>query len=240
MSLAVHRSSTEVPWRSRLKRVVCRLAEQREPSWGARHGRKEKKFFASTLWPKTLTSTEKLELEVLLSLDHSLVHVCSLCRWARAHWLGKGERESTLKKRIRKGGSGQPLFLFCFFRCTRTGGPVGSEIAWFYQWCRCIDDACGEHFLTIFTFLFPFWSTVFIFQWFICFFSLSRIDFQKNLDEKHKKTNVMPLVYHTLIGIKLWIKSIGRCFQRTRSTLLCEVIRYRLVQVPQSPKNVLS
>ena len=38
---------------------------------------------------------------------------------------------------------------------------------------------------------------MFIFWWFVCFFLRSRIDFQKKLDEKHKKQTSCPKVKHT-------------------------------------------
>ena len=46
---------------------------------------------------KTLTLTEKKELEVLPSLDDSLTHVRLLCRWVRAHRSGERGGEQTRK-----------------------------------------------------------------------------------------------------------------------------------------------
>ena len=56
-------------------------------------------FCAIAVVGKTLTLTEKKELEVLPSLDHSVAHVRSPCRWVRAHCHGvERERKSNLEK----------------------------------------------------------------------------------------------------------------------------------------------
>ena len=78
---------------------------------------------------KTLTLTEKKELEVLPSLDHSLTHVRSLCRWVRSHWSEERERErerergrANSKKRQKR--SAQVDVLCSFFCCTARRSPV--------------------------------------------------------------------------------------------------------------------
>ena len=69
---------------------------------------------------KTLTLTEKKELEVPPSLDHSLTHVRSLCLRVRAHWSGEREREGEQKATEEICSSGRPLFVF--FAALQDGG----------------------------------------------------------------------------------------------------------------------
>ena len=139
---------------------------------------------------KTLTLTEKKELEVLPSLDLSLAHVRSPCRWVRAHCHGlERERESNLEKAAKEiCSSGRPLFV-CF-RCTAIARrwPVRNELFFIHG---AVDGTSGERFLTITFRISSVKYCVYILV--VClFFPRSRIDFQKKLDEKHKKQTSCP------------------------------------------------
>ena len=142
---------------------------------------------------KTLMLTEKKELEVLPSLDHSLTHVRSLCRRVRAHGSEERERErerergrANSKKRQKR--SAQVDVLCSFFCCTARRSPVKNELFFINS---VIDGTSGERFLTI-TFRISSVKYRVYFLVVCLFFPHSRVDFQKKLDEKHKKTNVMP------------------------------------------------
>ena len=106
-----------------------------------------KKFFCViAVVGKTLILTEKKDLEVLPSLDHSLAHVCSPCQWVRAHCHGlERERKSNLEKVANEiCSSGHPLLLF--FRCTARRWPVKNELFFING---AVDGTSGERFLTI-------------------------------------------------------------------------------------------
>ena len=114
--------------------LVCRFYWSTGSRWGTHHGgfrgmspRRNpwKSFCVCTcviaFVGKTLTLTEKKELEVLPLLDHSLTHVRSLCRWVRAHWSEERERErerergrANSKKRQKR--SAQVVVLCSFFK----------------------------------------------------------------------------------------------------------------------------
>ena len=124
---------------------------------------------------KPLILTEKKELEVLPSLDHSLAHVRSLSVSARS-LPRSGERE---EEQSRKSGRRDLLkwtsfVLVCFLRCTARRCFINGVVdQWYLK--RTFLDHQISHFLCEVPCLF-FGGL---------FFPLSRIDFQK--------TNVMPL-----------------------------------------------
>ena len=140
--LAVHRSSkcitvppVSIAWSVAF---IGALEQLRDSSWWipghvSEEKSPEKFFFVWTcviaFVGKTLTLTEKKELEVLPSLDHSLTHVRSLCRWVRSHWSEERERErerergrANSKKRQKR--SAQVDVLCSFFCSTARRSPV--------------------------------------------------------------------------------------------------------------------
>ena len=143
---------------------------------------------------KTLILTEKKELEVLPSLDHSLSACLFASRWVRAHCHGlerDRERESNLEKAAKEICSiGRPLFFF--FRCTARRWPVINEL-FFRVINGAVDGTSGERFLTI-TFRISSVKCCVYFLVVCLFFPRSRIDFQKKLDEKHKKQTSCPYI----------------------------------------------
>ena len=81
LCVAVHRSSTEL----RPVSIVWSVAfigalEQLRDSSCVSEEKSLKKFFGIGFVGKTLTLTEKKDLEIPPSFDHSLAHVRSLCR----------------------------------------------------------------------------------------------------------------------------------------------------------------
>ena len=199
--------------RSRLPGVSLLL--EHGSSWGTHHGgfrdnfRGEvpKKVFLCVIAVvgKTLILTEKKELEVLPSLDHSLAHVCSPCRWVRAHCHGL-ERGRAISKKRQKRSSGHPLLLF-FFAALQDGGLLEMS---------CLSSMVpsmvplGERFLTI---TFRIWSVKYcVYFLVVCLlFPRSRIDFQKKLDEKLKKQTSCPKHYSVLYEVQTTqpVKLIG-------------------------------
>ena len=110
----------------------------------------------------------------------SSAHVRSLCR-------REGEQS-------RKSGGRDLLkwtfFVCLFFRCTARRWPVRNEL--FLINC-VVDGTSGERFLTI-TFRISLVKYRVYFLVVCLFFPRSRIDFQKKLDEKHKKNTSCPKV----------------------------------------------
>ena len=92
-----------------------------------------------------MTLTEKKELEVVPSLDHSLAHVRSLCpsRGVRAHWSGE---TGIAKSKKRQKRSAQVAFLCLFLSCTARRSPVRNKLFFVNG---VVDGTFGERFLTI-------------------------------------------------------------------------------------------
>ena len=92
----------------------------------------------------------------------------------------------------------------CFFRCTARRWPVRNELFFING---AVDGTSGERFLTI-TFRISSVKYCVYFLVVCLFFPRSRIDFQKKLDEKHKKQTSCPYP-----SFRLWkktIKSLGK------------------------------
>ena len=208
---AVHRSSKwiTVPPVSIAWSVVFfgALEQLRDWSWWIQGLASEEKtlqkfvFVGKLLWAKryNITLTEKKELEVLPSLDHSLTHVRSLCRWVRAHWSGEREKERLRERdrerereransKNRQKRSAQVDVLCLFFRCTARWWPVRNDLFFING---VVDGASGERFLTITFRVSSVKYRVYFFGG-LFVFPHSRNDFQKKLDEKHKKQTSCP------------------------------------------------
>ena len=103
-------------------------------------------------------------------------------RWVRAHWSGERGRANSKKRQKR---SAQVAFLCLFFSCTARRWPVRNKLFFVNG---VVDGTSGERFLTI---TFRISSVKYMYRVYflvVClFFPRSRIDFQKKLDEKHKK-----------------------------------------------------
>ena len=80
-------------------------------------------------------------------------------------------------------------FLFFFIAALQDGGLLEINELFFIN--GVVDGASGERFLTI-TFCFSSVKYRVYFLVVCIFFARSRIDFQKNLDEKHKKQTSCP------------------------------------------------
>ena len=95
------------------------------------------------------------------------------------------ERESNLEKAAKESAQVDVLCLFfCFFfRCTARRRPVRNELFFIHG---AVDGTSGERFLTI-TFRISSVKYCVYFLVVYLFFPRSRIDFQKKMDEKHKK-----------------------------------------------------
>ena len=99
-----------------------------------------------------------------------------------------GERESNLEKAAKEiRSSGRPLFCFVF-RFTARRWPVRNELFFING---AVNGTSGERFLTI-TFCISSVKYCVYFLVVCLFFPRSRIDFQKKLDEKHKKQTSCP------------------------------------------------
>ena len=111
----------------------------------------------------------------------------------RAHCHGlERERESNLEKAAKEiCSSGRPFTIYnFFFRCTARRWPVKNELFFING---AVDGTSGERFLTI-TFRISSVKHCVYFLVVSLFFPRSRIDFQKILDEKHKKQTSCPRV----------------------------------------------
>ena len=87
-------------------------------------------------------------------------------------------------------------FACLFFRCPARRWPVRNELFFING---VVDGTSGERFLTITFRISPVKYRVYFLV--VClFFPRSRIDFQKNLDEKHKKQTACPYVDRHISG----------------------------------------
>ena len=162
--LAVHRSSkwiTVPP--AGLDCLVCRFywstgaAEgliMKDSGTNLRGEVSKKVFFCViAVVGKLLTLTEQKELEVLPSLDHSLAHVRSPCRWVRAHCHGLEREEEQSRKSGRRNLLKWTSFVCLFFRSTARRWPVRNELFFINgvvdQWYlkRTLLDHYISHFL---------------------------------------------------------------------------------------------
>ena len=170
--------------------LVCRfigaLEQLRDSSWWIQGHHslrgeipKNAFFFLLAFVGKTLTLTEKKELEVLPSLHRSLAHVRLLCRWVLTHWSGERGRVN-LKKRQKRSAQVDVLCLF-FFAALQDCGLL--EMSCFSSMVSLMVPLANASWPSHFAF--PPWSTMFIFWWFVCFSALPHW-FSKKLDEKHK------------------------------------------------------